>query len=121
MVITSTAGSPRNAGGAARGAAPMSAPVRRELRHRWTSLLVIVCFFTVQAVALSHEIQHLAGQHDEPCGLHDAAEHVAMATAPEPALAVVPAPAADRVTPTPGSTQARPSHPSAARAPPALP
>jgi hypothetical protein len=99
----------------------MSAAVHREFCRRWSSLLVIVCFFTVQAVALSHEAQHLAGQHDVPCGLHDAAEHVAMATAPEPALAVVLAPAADRVPPTSGVTQARPSHPSDARAPPALP
>jgi hypothetical protein len=83
--------------------------------------VVIVCFLTVQAIALSHEAQHLTGEHDVPCGLHDAVEHVAMATAPEPALAAVPAPVADRVPPTPDAVQTRPSHPSAARAPPALP
>jgi hypothetical protein len=99
----------------------MSAAVHRQRRHWWPSLLVIVCFFTVQAVALSHEVQHLTGQHDAPCGLHDAAEHVAMATAPEPALAVVPAPVADRVSSTPDVVQTRPTHPSEARAPPVLP
>jgi hypothetical protein len=98
----------------------MNAAVHRELRRRWLSLLVIVCFLSVQAVALSHEIRHLTGQHDVPCGLHDAAEHIAMATAPEPALAVVPAPVADRVPPTSGVAPTLPSHPSDARAPPAL-
>jgi hypothetical protein len=99
----------------------MSTAVHRQLRHRWPALLVIVCFLTVQAVALSHEVQHVTGEHDVPCGLHDAAEHVVMATAPEPTLALVPAPVADRVPPTPDVIRTRPAHPSAARAPPALP
>jgi hypothetical protein len=99
----------------------MSAALLRELRRSWPALLVIVCFFTVQAVALSHEVQHLTGEHDVPCGLHDAAEHVVMATSLELALALVPAPVADRVPPTPDVVRTRPAHPSAARAPPALP
>jgi hypothetical protein len=72
----------------------------------------------VQATALAHEIQHVAHQHDAPCGLHIAADHLAMAPAPEPALAVVVDPVTASLPASLDALIAPPPRCSEARAPP---
>jgi hypothetical protein len=74
----------------------------------------------VQVTALTHEFAHASGEHEAPCGLHDAAEHLAMAPAPDVALGVpiplVTAAAARGFDPLPPVSVRG----SAARAPPPL-
>jgi hypothetical protein len=83
--------------------------------------LLVAVFITVQATALSHEIEHVLHQHDAPCGLHVAAEHLVIVSAPEPALAVPLVPAVDGVSFALGLLQPPLARPSPARAPPLLP
>jgi hypothetical protein len=74
----------------------------------------------VQVTALTHELAHASGEHDAPCGLHIAADHLAMAPAPEVALG---APIALANAAAPGGFDGLPPLPvrwSEARAPPRL-
>ena len=82
-------------------------------------MLVVVMFAVVQTAALAHEIQHVLQQHDGPCGLHVVADHLAMAIAPAPSLAVV-APATDQLLWSPGDPLSLPAQSSGARGPPVL-
>jgi hypothetical protein len=87
------------------------------------SLLVVhavlaALFIVVQATALAHEIKHVTHQHDAPCGLHVVADHLAMAPAPEPALAVVVEPLAAPLPASLDAVIAPPPRCSEARAPP---
>jgi len=84
------------------------------------TLFVLLLFVVVQATALAHEIQHVLHTHDGPCGLHLVADHLAMAPAPVPTLAVTFAPTAERWVFCPGSRPVPPARPSVARAPPTL-
>jgi hypothetical protein len=112
-VITSTAGKPEML-------APSPRANPRSRARRCLHVLLVIAFFAVQVSALAHEIQHVLHQHDAPCGLHVAADQLAMALALVPALASAPAPATD-LAPLPvaihPSSTARPS---GARAPPRL-
>jgi hypothetical protein len=98
-------------------------PVSAGLRG-WTArglpTLLVAAFVTVQVVALSHEAQHILHQHDEPCGLHVVAEHLAMAAAPEPAVAVALMPVADPVLLPPSAPMPSLPRSSGARSPPFL-
>ena len=87
--------------------------------HRTVCMLVVVMFAVVQTAALAHEIQHVLQQHDGPCGLHVVADHLAMASAPAPSLAVV-APATDQLWWSPGNRRSPPAQSSGARSPPVL-
>jgi hypothetical protein len=78
----------------------------------------VVAFVTVQLAALSHEVEHVLGQHHEPCGLHVVADYIAMAAAPAPAVAVALIPAADPVLLPPCAPTAFLPRPSGARSPP---
>ena len=82
-------------------------------------MLVVVIFAVVQTAALAHEIQHVLQQHDGPCGLHVVADHLAMAIAPAPSLAVA-APATDPRLSSPDDRRSRPAQSSGARSPPVL-
>lgn len=100
---------------------PRPTPARpRALRPLPITLLVAMLIAT-QAMVLSHELEHVAHAHEEPCALHDAAEHLAMASAPGPGPAVALLPARRPVTPVLVAPPQIPSHPSDARAPPLLP
>jgi hypothetical protein len=92
----------------------------RDWSSRGLPTLLAVAFFLVQVAALSHEVQHVLRQHDEPCGLHVVAEHLAMATAPAPTVAVALMPTADRVFLPPGAPIPSLPRPSGARSPPVL-
>jgi hypothetical protein len=92
-------------------------PARSWARRGLHTLLVLV-FIVVQATALAHEIQHVLHLHDGPCGLHVAADHLAMAPAPEPAPAVDPAPVAEHPLFSPDARPLHLSRLSEARAPP---
>jgi hypothetical protein len=73
----------------------------------------------VQFTALAHEIAHVSGEHDGPCGLHVAADHLVMGPAPDVALGASVAPA----DLAPGALDVLPPAPvrwSGARAPPRL-
>jgi hypothetical protein len=87
--------------------------------HRTVCMLVVVIFAVVQTAALAHEIQHVLQQHDGPCGLHVVADHLAMAGAPAPSLAVV-APATDQLWWPPGNRRSPPAQSSSGRSPPVL-
>lgn len=91
---------------------------RRDWSYRGLPTLLVVAFVTVQVAALSHELEHIVGQHDEPCGLHVVAAHIAMATAPAPVVAVALMPVADPVLLPPGAPTAASPRPSGARSPP---
>jgi len=80
--------------------------------------VLVSVFFTVQATAIAHEVQHVLHQHDGPCGLHVAADHLVMAAAPEAAPAVALAPAIGLTSPSPDAPLELPAPPSGARAPP---
>jgi hypothetical protein len=82
--------------------------------------LLAAVFVVVQVAALSHELQHVLHQHDEPCGLHVVAAHLAMATAPEPAVAGALMPAAYLPLPPTDAPTASPLRVSSARSPPVL-
>jgi hypothetical protein len=88
--------------------------------YRGLPTLLAVVFVVVQVVALSHELQHVLGQHDEPCGLHVVADYIAMAAAPAPAVAVVLMPAADPVLLPSCAPAAFSPRPGGARSPPVL-
>jgi hypothetical protein len=92
----------------------------RDWSSRGLPTLLVVVFVLVQAAALSHEVQHVLRQHDEPCGLHVVASHLAMATAPAPAVAVALMPTADRVLLPPGAPIPSLPRPSGPRSPPFL-
>jgi hypothetical protein len=81
--------------------------------------MIVVIVAVVQTVALVHEIQHVLQQHDGPCGLHVVADHLAMAIAPAPSLAVA-APATDQLLSSPDDPLSRPAQSSGARGPPVL-
>jgi hypothetical protein len=82
--------------------------------------LLVAMLIAVQATALSHEFEHLLHLHDAPCGLHVAAEHLVIVSAPAPALAVPLVPATGGVSLVLGLLQPPPLRPSTARAPPLL-
>jgi hypothetical protein len=92
-------------------------PARSWARRSLHTLLVLV-FVVVQATALAHEIRHVLHLHDGPCGLHVAADHMAMAPAPEPVLAVEPAPVIEQLWFSPDARPFCLSRLSEARAPP---
>jgi hypothetical protein len=87
--------------------------------HRAVCTLVVVVFALVQTAALAHEIHHVLQQHDAPCGLHVVADHLAMAIASAPSLAVA-APATDQPLSSPDDHFSPPAQPSSARSPPVL-
>jgi len=80
--------------------------------------VLVALFIVVQATALAHEIAHVAHQHDAPCGLHVVADHLAMAPAPEPALAVIVAPVSAVIPSSRAALILSPAPCSEARAPP---
>ncbi len=86
--------------------------------RRDLSTLLLAVFITVQATAVAHELRHVLGHHDAPCGLHVAADHLAMVPAPEAALAQTLAPATGDVVPALDVPLPPPPRPSGARAPP---
>jgi hypothetical protein len=90
--------------------------VRRALQT-----LLVVVFFAVQAAAVSHEMQHVLHQHDAPCGLHVAADHLVLVVAPPLATAIVLAPAAATVPLLSGPPLSSPASSTDARAPPSIP
>jgi hypothetical protein len=100
-------------------AAPMTAYPRTWARRGLHTLLVLV-FVVVQATALAHEVQHVLHLHDGPCGLHVAADHLAMAPAPEPGPALGLAPATEKLLPCLGARLMFPARLREARAPPFL-
>jgi hypothetical protein len=82
--------------------------------------LLVVLFVVVQVTALTHELAHASGEHDAPCGLHVAADHLVMAPAPDVPLG---APIALANAAAPGGFDALPPVPvrwNDARAPPRL-
>jgi hypothetical protein len=81
--------------------------------------LVVIMFVVVQTSALAHEIHHVLRQHDAPCELHVVADHLAMACAPAPLLAVT-AHAADQPVSSSDDHLSPPAQPSSARSPPVL-
>ena len=81
--------------------------------------MIVVIFAVVQTAALVHEIQHVLQRHDGPCGLHVVADHLAMAIAPVPALAVA-APATDPLLSSSDAPRSLPAQSSGARGPPVL-
>jgi hypothetical protein len=88
---------------------------------RFTLLtLLVATFVAVQATALAHEFEHVLHQHDAPCGLHVAAEHLVIVAAPVPALAVPLVPSTDAVAFAIGQWPPLSARPSSARAPPLL-
>lgn len=99
---------------------PRATPGRSLTSPLLITLLVAVLVAS-QAVAVSHEVEHVAHAHEGPCALHDAAEHLAMASAPGPAPAVELLPARQPATPLLVASPQIPSRPSDARAPPLLP
>jgi hypothetical protein len=92
---------------------PQHAWVRRGLH-----VLLVLVFCAVQATALAHEVQHVMHLHDGPCGLHVAADHLAMAAAPDAPPAVTLVPVDSAADPSPGAPPAPPTPPSGGRAPP---
>ena len=90
----------------------------RSWAHRGLHTVLMLIFVVVQATALAHEIQHVLHLHDGPCGLHVAADHLAMAPAPEPALAVEPASPTEPLLSSPDARPLRVARLSEARAPP---
>ena len=107
------------AGASVRRRAPMTVYPRSWARCGLYTLLVLV-FVVVQATALAHEVQHALHLHDGPCGLHVAADHLAMAPAPEPGLAVDLVPATEQLLSCLGARLLLPARLSEARAPPFL-
>lgn len=89
------------------------------VRRGLYTLLGLV-FVVVQATALAHEVQHVLHLHDGPCGMHVAADHLAMAPAPEPAMAIELAPAIEQVLSCVGGPLLLSARLSEARAPPFL-
>ncbi len=81
-------------------------------------LLLMAVFVAVQVTALSHEFEHVVHRHDAPCGLHVAADHLVIVSAPEPAPAVGLAPATGDVSRSTGAPLSPPVRPRGARAPP---
>jgi hypothetical protein len=83
-------------------------------------ILLVATFLAVQAAALAHEFEHVLNQHDAPCGLHVAADHLVIVSAPEPAT-VPRVPSTAAATLATGHLPPFPARPSSARAPPLLP
>jgi hypothetical protein len=110
MVITSTASS---------SVAETTRRVPRLARLALLTLLVAT-FVAVQATALAHEFEHVLHQHDAPCGLHVAAEHLVIVSVPAPALAAPLAPSTGAIAFAIGSLPPLSARPSCARAPPLL-
>jgi hypothetical protein len=81
-------------------------------------VLLMAVFVVVQVTALSHEFEHVMHRHDAPCGLHVAADHLVIVSAPEPARLVGPAPSTGHVPRSTGALVSAPRGPSRARAPP---
>lgn len=100
---------------------PRPTPARPRTSRPLLIMLLVAMLIATQAMALAHELEHVAHAHEEPCALHDAAEHLAMASAPGPGPAVPLLPARRPVTPVLVAPPQIPSHPSDARAPPLLP
>ena len=59
----------------------------------FVALLAIIAI-TSQVTALAHEFEHVLHQHEAPCALHVAADHVTIVTSPIPPLAATPTPVA---------------------------
>ena len=87
---------------------------------RGLHVLLVAVFIVVQATALSHELEHVTHQHDAPCGLHVAADHLVLVPAPEPPVPVALAPAANNVSAPLGRLLPSPVRANGARAPPFL-
>jgi hypothetical protein len=88
-------------------------------RRRVVPVLLAALFVVTHAAALAHELEHVFHQHDVPCALHEAAEHLAMVSPPAPPAAVGPAPSPG-LMPRPATLVPRPAfRSSGARAPPA--
>lgn len=94
----------------------------RSARTRRSGLLALLLavFLTGQVSALVHEFEHVLHQHDAPCALHVAAEHLAMASVPVPGNAVMPVPATRAASPSLVEPPPASVRPSGARAPPLL-
>lgn len=82
--------------------------------------LLGLIFLATQAIALTHEMEHVLHQHDPLCVLHVAVDHLAMVVAPEPEPAVTPPPLIFAASSGFLAPLARPAHSGAARAPPLL-
>ena len=98
----------------------MSTAASRRSARRALCTLVVLLFVVVQAAALAHEIQHVMHLHEGPCGLHVVADHLSLAPAPVPALAVGLVPAAAPWSWLPSVGPEPPARPSVALAPPSL-
>jgi hypothetical protein len=81
-------------------------------------ILLVIFFIAAHVTALAHEFEHVLHQHEAPCALHVAADHLAMATAPVPALAVSPAPLPGKLAPSQVARLPLQARSAAARAPP---
>jgi hypothetical protein len=82
--------------------------------------ILVIIFIAAQVTALAHEFEHVLHQHEAPCALHVAADHLSMVTTPMPALAVSPVPLTDKLSLSQNvQPQLRPRS-AAARAPPRL-
>jgi hypothetical protein len=90
-----------------------ASPLRQVLRA-----LIAVLFVVTHAAALSHELQHVFHEHDGPCALHEAAEHLVAVAPVDPAPAIGPARGADVPAPALVAGPERPTLSRDARAPP---
>jgi len=83
--------------------------------------LLVLLLVVVRATALAHEVQHVVHAHDGPCGLHDAADHLAMAPLPDAVLVTDLARAPEQLWSSRDALPFCPAPLSEARAPPFLP
>jgi hypothetical protein len=81
-------------------------------------VLLAIVFVATQVTVLSHEFAHLLHQHDAPCALHVAADHLTMVAPPEPAMAVAPVSVAGALSPPRVILLPFRAGPTEARAPP---
>lgn len=56
--------------------------------------LLAIIVVTSQMTAQAHEFEHVLHQHEAPCALHVAAEHLTIVTSPVPPVVATPTPLA---------------------------
>jgi hypothetical protein len=81
-------------------------------------MLVAIILLASQLTALTHEFEHVLHQHEVPCALHVAAEHLTVVTAPAPPLVAAPTPLAAMPLANADLASPRSERSTAARAPP---
>jgi hypothetical protein len=106
----------------AAGMATAPAAGRRRLPGFPAVAALVTCLLVAaQSAALAHEIEHVLHQHGAPCALHVAADHLAMAPAPDPGSWMLLAPSQRSEYAPPSVRPAPPPPPDAARSPPVWP